>query len=133
METTERKRRTITLTNRAPVRIYEDEWPIIAAAKGDSYDGSPERHAQALNDGACDTYALRVRRHADGRAIVYGIIEAGIDTDAEDWKGGEIVEHHADICGTPLDLIIVAILRVGDLMPDRITRECIADLPAEDI
>jgi hypothetical protein len=35
--TTEAKTRTITLNDRHPVKIREDEWPQIAAATGDSY------------------------------------------------------------------------------------------------
>ena len=30
MTNTEKKTRTITLTNRAPIQIVEDEWPVIA-------------------------------------------------------------------------------------------------------
>jgi hypothetical protein len=33
------KTRTITLTDRRPVKIVEDEWPIIAKATGDSWSG----------------------------------------------------------------------------------------------
>jgi hypothetical protein len=37
---TEVKRRTITLTNRAPIRIAEDNWPVIA--QGECNGGDPE-------------------------------------------------------------------------------------------
>jgi hypothetical protein len=53
------KHRTITLTNRAPVRIVEDEWPIIA-------EGRCGSEAMRCN------IEVRVRQHRDGRAIVYG-------------------------------------------------------------
>jgi hypothetical protein len=59
----ERKRkekyRTITLTNRAPVRIVEEDWPIIA----EGHCGSETSECNI---------EVRVRRHCDGRAIVYG-------------------------------------------------------------
>ena len=59
----ERKRkekyRTITLTNRAPVRIVEEDWPIIA----EDHCGSETSECNI---------EVRVRRHCDGRAIVYG-------------------------------------------------------------
>ena len=58
--------RTITLTNRAPVRIQVDQWSTIAEARGDSYSGRDyARHQQALYRGECDTYILKVRRHSD--------------------------------------------------------------------
>jgi hypothetical protein len=58
----ERKRkekyRTITLTNRAPVRIVEEDWPIIA-----------EGHCG--NETSECNIEVRVRRHCDGRAITH--------------------------------------------------------------
>jgi hypothetical protein len=53
------KRRIITLTNRSPVRIVENDWPVIA-------QGHCGSEAAECN------IEVRVRRHRDGRAIVYG-------------------------------------------------------------
>ena len=53
------KYRIITLTNRAPVRIVEDDWPTIA----EGHCGSETSECNI---------EVRVRRHCDGRAIVYG-------------------------------------------------------------
>lgn len=129
MATTEPKRRTITLTDNAPIRIQEDAWPVIARANGDSYGShDPGRHQQALAQGECDTYSLRVRQHADGRAIVYGVLDAATawTTHSEDWAGGALIEAGADLAA--------AIRRVAaQHLPERIIRECIADLPAEDL
>src|SRR5574342_527023 len=65
------KQRTITLTDRAPVKIDEDTWPLIADGK----DYSGQYDFQAF-DGAW----IKVRRHEDGRTLVYGY--------AGDWDGG---------------------------------------------
>lgn len=120
---TEPKSRIITLTDRAPVRITEVIWPLVAT--GDYRPGSAHNGTPVPND-QTDRYTLRVRAHADGRAIVYGVVDAATAwTGNDDWSGGEIVD--------PGDDIVAAIRRVGSKFPDRVIRECIADLPAEDI
>lgn len=123
--------RTITMTDRPPVRIRPDDWPIVAAADGDSFTGSdPARHQQALQRGEVDKYVLKVRRHANGRTIVYGTLRSahpGWNQPAGgiDWRGGELL---ADGENEP-----AAIRRVGEDagIPEHLIRECIADLPAE--
>lgn len=132
MTTTETKTRTITLTGLPPVKIREDQWPTIAEASGDSYRGNDyARHQQAVHQGECDKYTLKVRQHADGRALVYGILDAAISAwnapaGGEDFRGGELAQG-ADIPA--------AIRRVGESchLPDSIIRECIADLPAVEL
>ncbi len=55
---------TIHLTDRPPVQIRAAEWPVIAKCwwgNGDTTETSTER-----------AY-VKVRAHADGRAIVYGL------------------------------------------------------------
>lgn len=100
-----RKTRTITLT--VPVQIVEDEWPIIARASGDSYDGG-------------DVYHLFVRRHPDGRTIVYGVLRAAPWTGSVDRRGGRLLDPGANM--------VQAIRQVGEdcELPDRVIRECIA-------
>ncbi len=126
----ETKNRTITLTDRAPVSITEEDWPVIAVARGDSWGNSGDygQHEQELAQAQLDEYTLRVRRHGDGRAIVYGVLTAAPAwTGSEDWRGGELLDDDTDIAST--------IRRVGEDggLPDVIIRECIADLPTETI
>ena len=123
-QTTTPKTRTVTLTGRRPVQIREDEWPVIARGKGDSYTGSDYgRYQQALSQGECDEYSLIVRQHADGRAIVYGVLSAAIS--GESHRGGVLLPAGADLAE--------AIRAVGDEcgLPGGIIRACLADLPAE--
>lgn len=123
------KQCTITLSGRTPVRIDEDAWPVIARADGDSYAGLDYgRRQQALGQGELDIYALRVRRHTDGRAIVHAILDGATAwTGTESRRGGELLDADADI--------VAAIRRVGEdcALPDGIVRGCIADLPAQQL
>lgn len=122
---------TITLTDRRPVTIRKEDWPVIASAKDDSWHGNDVgRYQQALAQGQCDTYRLTVRQHADGRALVYGVLDAAIaawhqPAHGESWRGGDLVEAGADLARV--------IRRVGESggLPESVIRACIADLPAE--
>ena len=119
--TTESKRRTITLTDRAPVRIVDSEWPRIA--RGSGHDGEVECQAN-------HQWFINVRQHADGRTIVYGgVIEGlgGMRAGESEHRGGEML--------TPGSDLAAAIRRVGDDcgVRDETVRECIASLPAEDL
>lgn len=129
MTTTEQKKRTITLTGRRPVKIDEGEWPIIASAVDDSYDSTDySRYEQSRSRGELDEYSVRVRQHQDGRSIVYAVYRAASAwTGNESRSGGEVLDKGADIAA--------AIRRVGEdsKIPDRVIRECIADLPAEEL
>jgi len=123
------KTRTITLTDRTPVRIAEDAWPLVAEATDNSFAGNDYgRLRQALARNEVDTYSLRVRQHADGRTLVYGVLcGATVWTGTTDHRGGELLPDGSDIPA--------AIRRVGEEcgLPDHVIRECIADLPAEEI
>jgi hypothetical protein len=61
--------RTITLTDRPPVRIEEASWPIVAVGSADEDDSNQPGNAPNREW----TRTIRVRQHADGRAIVYGV------------------------------------------------------------
>lgn len=126
-------RRTITLTDRRPVTIVESEWPKIASARGDSCGISDyARYQQAMSQNECDKYFIHVRQHADGRVLVYGILSAadsawGAPAHGQDWRGGYLLENVSDV--------VAAIKRVGREggIPESVVRDCIADLPAEQI
>lgn len=131
-ETTQTDILTITLTDRAPIKIRKDEWPVLASARGDSYRGDPGRRRQALQQSECDEYRLTVRQHSDGRAIVYGVVDAAIaawhaPAGGESWRGGDLLEPGADLASVIRDVGARA------SMPDSVIRACIADLPAVEI
>ena len=116
--TTPTKIRIITLTNRPPVRIMDADWPLIA--KG--WDGDNRAIPQQSNR----EWTIRVRQHADGRSIVYGIYDTAWQGEAN-MAAGELLAAGDDL--------VSAIRRVGaDIeASDRAIRACIADLPAETI
>ena len=129
------KTRTITLTGRPPVRIVENDWPVIAAAMAKEWDNAHEFQANRTTSAS-----IRVRQNRDGRTLVYAIydystnFQGAADRSA---KAGELLpsgESAAD-----------CIIRVAEEMDSAIgddhfgvtfsllARECIADLPAEEI
>jgi len=127
----------ITLTGTRPVMIDPTIWPCIAVAEDKEFDNQYEFQANCISK-----WKLLVRRHAKGCALVYGIY-----TYTSQWQN----RHDYDIrCGLKLapgaDLAsaIADVARqmeeaVGDDMPDdatafrRLGRECVGDLPAEEI
>lgn len=130
----EDKKRTITLTDRPPVRITDAEWPTLASGTFEWHDNQYRFQANRTRD-----IFVKVRQHADGRVLVY----AGYDTSSA-WQGetgdrhrtGELLEAGGDI--------IAALHRVADELATRALgahaneirdcmNECIADLPAQDI
>ena len=123
---------TITLTVRKPVKITKEDWPILAKADASDHDGKVEFQANRRW-----SWRLAVRQHSDGRAIVYGVYTYSSLYQGErchDVRGGELV---------PAGDIVAAIQRVGEWMQANapkdgerfaeVTRECLADLPAEDL
>lgn len=128
MTTKEPKVRTITLTDRAPVRIREDEWPVIATAK--DWDNQHESQANR-------TWTLRVRQNKkDGRTIVYGVYTTQFQNERGE-AAGELLTPPSDAQIKDdewyvWDEIASAIKRVASRCGcDDIADECIADLPAE--
>jgi hypothetical protein len=123
--------RIITLSDRPPVRIRDDEWPVIGEAFADSYKGNDyARHQQAAAQGELDTYTIKVRQHADGRCLVYAVLKGATAwTGTKPMKAGRLVaqaatQHLADIIrevGSEADI------------PDDVIQTCIGSLPAEEL
>jgi hypothetical protein len=128
--------RTITLTDRPPVRIREDEWPILAEASYHDYDGEYAsqsfRHWRGW---------LKVRRHQDGRTLVYAVCEHETAHRGErgyEQRAGELLP-----AATSMEEIVAAIKRVHstiDIVDEDhrdqwrlLAGECIASLPPEEI
>lgn len=108
---------TITLTGRAPVTISKETWPVIASAR--DWDNTYESQANR-------TWRITVRQHEDGRTVVYGVYTTQWQGESGR-RGGELLETGADI--------VAAIQRVAEYLgfDQRLTDECIADLPAEEL
>jgi hypothetical protein len=130
--TTETKKRTITMTGRRPVTIREDEWPVIARGSESWHDGQVECQANETI-----AVAIRVRRHADGRAIVYGSYI--YDTAFQGRRGstaraGHMVKSGGDIA-TAIRFVADDLRRDGhdDRMINDTRDECISHLPAEEL
>jgi hypothetical protein len=117
------KKIKITMSERRPLSIDPEQWPVIAQA--DWHDGRVECQANNI-------MRIKVREHADGRRIVYGFRRAG--------DGGQHAGTRNPEAGFLLssdageDETIRALRRVGGVIDDdRLAEECIADLPAEEV
>lgn len=128
--------RTITLTGRPPVKINENEWPILAEASYHDYDNQYEFQANRHWKGF-----IRVRQHEDGRAIVYAKCDFHSQWQGESGymqKAGELLSG-----GATVEEIVAAIGRVHeciDIVDEShadhwrlLAEECVADLPAEEL
>lgn len=106
---------TITLTAARPFRITSGLWPVIAKASQDRDHNQQELTRQ---------YHLRVRRHEDGRTLVYGW--------AQSLYQGEHGTRAGFLC--TLDEAPAVIRQVGDIIgaPEYLITDCTADLPAVD-
>lgn len=132
--------RTITLSDRRPVTIVDGEWPVIAGAGDSEYDGQVRSQANRASE-----WSMRVRQHADGRAIVYAVYEHNTN-----WQGErDIAVRHGVLLsaedGARPGLVVDAIKSVSRRMAGcehadddaarwtRLADECIAHLPPETI
>jgi hypothetical protein len=143
MPTTNHREKTmsikIVLSDRAPVTIVAEDWPVIAEV----IRWSGEHRFQSF-----DEHWIKVREHKDGRRIVYGysgdgqgggrpgrrVLQAGFLI-----EGGE---QFRDVGNGPLGKTpddeatirairrVVGIVAIGD---SRIADEVIAELPAEEL
>lgn len=136
--TTKPKTLTITLTDRPPVRIREYEWTVIAHDRGEAGDDDSDGRGNQPNREWKRT--LKVRQHADGRALVYGVYHYSTA-----FQGERNVHARRGVLlpvASTLADIITAIRTVGDDLaatddsPERwldAIQACVADLPAETI
>ncbi len=120
--------RTIILTNAAPVRIIQEDWPVIAHGLHESFDGEYECPANVKLE-----INIRVRRHADGRTIIYGHYEL-----TTQWVDGHDVCRRAGYLYTDAlspDQLIRAIRKVGDEISavSAVVQECVSELPPLEI
>jgi len=129
-------KRTITLTNRPPVAVCEDAWPIIATARDREFDGQYDFQANQISK-----WFMGVRQHEDGRAIVYATYSY-----ESRWAGSrDYSAKHGELlpAGASAADIVTAIRAVAERMTcaeshaedserwSAVMNECIADLPAE--
>jgi hypothetical protein len=127
--TTEKKTVTITLSERSPVKIDPEQWPIIASAE--TWNGQHKSQANYIR-------WIKVREHTDGRRIIYGVLGRGNGGAPVGWRGasGGYLLSAGTNKGEPdrEDETIRAIRRVAGLIDDsKLGDECIADLPAQEI
>lgn len=141
MSDTTNKTRTITLSDRPPVRIQEDNWPLLATAADKDYDNQYEFQANRISK-----WFLAVRQAADDyRTIVYATY-----TYTSNWQGARCYSaKHGVMIGTKEECetedIVRTIREVCARMEScehhgedaarwsTLADECIADLPAEDL
>ncbi len=135
MTTTTNKTITITMSDRAPIKIVAADWPVIARA--DWFSGQLECQAN-------EEATVSVREHADGRRLIYSGRGRGPGGMALSYRGkasgyligapsaadctnGVARERHATET-------VRAIRRAAGVidMPE-LGDECIADLPAEEL
>ena len=128
--------KVIRLTSRPPVIIEVEEWPLVASANGDDWKGRDDSAKdRMLAEGRIDTWSMAVRRHADGRILVYGAKVPGqANRSQAHWFGGELLGANGG--GEPSGVqIAAAIEKVGvqGRIPAETVRKCVAMLPPERI
>jgi len=150
MTTTEKKKKiAVTMSERAPLKLDPDLWPLIASA--DTHDGQVECQANR-------EWAIKVREHEDGRRVVYGWVRRGnggmpigyrgasggyliepqpvTDVEPRRDEAGELIGYQDGATRTVPDeaATIRAIRRVAGIIgDDHLGDECIGDLPAEEL
>jgi hypothetical protein len=113
---------TIPLSGRRPVSIDRAEWPTVARAK-DWRGGSVECQAN-------ETFDVRVRQHADGRAVVIADRDRGPGGMPLGYRGG----YSARLVAAGGDVAQAVTLCAAEAGIDpSVAANCIADLPAEEL
>lgn len=122
----------VIMTNRPPVRVSDETWPIVASGAA-SHDDSGGRGNQPNRE---RTNWIRVRRHADGRHLVYGVSDYTTRFQGESgysYSGGELLDAGADPIPVIHRVAHGIMARGGDDAMTEAAHACIADLPAEDL
>ncbi len=128
------KYRTIVLTDSAPVKIIQEDWPVIAHGHHYSFGGQFDFQANEKLE-----INILVKQHADGRTLVYGCYDFSTN-----WAARDDVCHRAGYLypdALSPDQLIRTIKKVGAEIADGadistvsdIVRDCISELPAVDI
>lgn len=130
------KTRTITLTDRPPVRIADADWPRLASASFHDYDGEFDFQANRNERGH-----VVVRQHQDGRTLVYAIwtYDTAFQNERDDSRRAGVLLDATPTSAQIVDAIHQVHREIGDDEPPKLTgdlwhplaAECIADLPAE--
>lgn len=128
-------KRTITLTRRPPVRVTEENWPLIASADHCCFDHEYKSQANRISD-----WFVGVRQHSDGRAIIYATYQFRTNCRGEECraaKRGILVGPVADLAAAIEDVaydIACQEHHDGDEARwARLAEQCVADLPAVDL
>jgi hypothetical protein len=111
----------IRLTERRPVSVDPDQWPMTAEAT--DYDGETQAESQS-------EWYVRVLEHADGRRIVYGCRQPGLVPQPRGtinpYAGRLLASDESEPALASAILVVAETIGRLDL-----GRSCIADLPAE--
>jgi hypothetical protein len=117
---------TIALSERSPVSIDPEKWPVIAAAK--AWDNRYEFQANHI-------WKIVVRQHGDGRRIAYCSYDSGNGGAPEGFRavrGGYLLDQPDLGPAVMAESTIRAIRRCAGIIDrDDLGAECIGDLPAE--
>ncbi len=107
----------ISLTEAPPVTLNAELWPIVARA---SWCDDPRIPVQANREAF-----VRVRRHEDGRAVVYGVYASRFQGE-RDVAAGYVLAAGGDLVQAIRDV-------AEEIGQDDLARECIQDLPSVDL
>jgi hypothetical protein len=129
--TTEKKTLTITMSERRPLKIDPELWPVIASAS---------RHDGAVKAQANTEWYIKVREDEQGRRLVYGGKVSGNGgqyAGFRELRGGYLVDSVRDEAGAVASDeqgTVRAIRRVAGIIgDDQLGADCIGNLPAEEV